>query len=104
ELALEPLLDDLEMQQSQEAAAEAESQGCRGLGLELEGGVVEPQLLQALAQRLEIIGVGREEAAKHHRNAGLEARQRRRRRTLLVGDRVADLGVGDLLDAGGDEA
>jgi hypothetical protein len=44
ELALQPLLDDLEMQQAEEPAAEAEAQRRAGLGLEMERGVVERSL------------------------------------------------------------
>ena len=75
ELALQPLLDDLEMQQAEEAAAEAEAQGGRGLRLEMEARIVEAQLGQALAQLLEIRGVGRKQAAEDDRHAGLEAGQ-----------------------------
>ena len=38
-LALEPLLDDLHVEQPEEAAAEAEAQRVGGLGVEGEGGV-----------------------------------------------------------------
>jgi hypothetical protein len=61
-------------------------------------------LPSALAQLLELVGIDGEEAAPHHRHAGLEAGQRLGRGLAVVGDRVADLGVGDGLDAGGDEA
>ena len=50
ELALEPLLDDLHVQQAEEAAAEAEAERDRGLGLEDEARVVEAQLLERVAQ------------------------------------------------------
>ena len=104
ELALEPLLDDLEMQQAEEAAAEAEAERGGGLHLVGEAGVVEPQLAHRGAQVLEIGGVDGEQAAEHHRLRRLEAGQRLGGRALVVGDRVADAGVGDLLDLGGDEA
>ena len=80
ELALEPLLDDLEVQQAEKAAAEAEAQGRAALRLVLEAGVVEPQLAQAVAQIAVIVGVGRVHAAEHDRLARPEAGQRRRRR------------------------
>ena len=104
ELALQPLLDDLEMQQPEEAAAEAEAERRRGLHLVGEARVVEPQLAHRRAQLLEIGGVGREQAAEHHRLRRLEARQRLGGRPLVVGDGVADAGVGDLLDLRGDVA
>ena len=37
ELALQPLLDDLHVEEAEEAAAEAEAEGGRGLGLVEEG-------------------------------------------------------------------
>ncbi len=92
------------MQQAQEAAAEAEAQRRAGLGLEMERGVVELQLAERLAQRLELGGIGGEQAAEHHRHRGLEARQHLGRGLAVVGDGVADLAVGDGLDAGDDEA
>ena len=76
----------------------------RGLHLVGEAGVVEAQPAHRGAQVLEIGGVDREEAAEHHRLRRLEAGQRRGGRPLVVGDGVADAGVGDLLDLGGDEA
>ena len=41
ELAVQPLLHDLQMKQAEETAAETETQSQRGLGLEDKGGVVE---------------------------------------------------------------
>ena len=104
ELALQPLLDDFEMQQAEEAAAEAEAERGGGFHLVGEARVVETQPAERGAQILEIGGVDREQAAEHHRLRRLEAGQRRRGRPLVVGDGVADAGVGDLLDLRGDEA
>src|ERR1035437_2575829 len=50
ELTLEPLLDDLHVEQAEEAAAEAEAQSDGALGLEREAGIVEVQLLHGVAQ------------------------------------------------------
>src|SRR5690606_11749822 len=66
ELAREPLLDDLEVQQAEEAAAEPEAERGRALHLETEAGVVEAQAGDGLAQLLEVGGVDREQAAEHH--------------------------------------
>ena len=99
-LALQPLLDDLHVQQAEEAAAEAEAERLRGLRLEGEGGVVEPQLLQRVAQVLVVGGVDRVDAGEDHRLDFLEAGERRVGRRRGVGDGVADLGVGDVLDVG----
>src|SRR3546814_6191569 len=64
DLARQPLLNDLEVEQAQKAAAEAEAQCRRAFHLEREARIVQPQLLDALAQFLEIIRVGREHAAE----------------------------------------
>ncbi len=76
ELALQPLLDDLEVQQAEEAAAEAEAERGGGFHLVGEAGVVEAQLAHGGAQVLEVGGVDREQAAEHHRLRRLEAGQR----------------------------
>ena len=104
EFARQPLLDDLEMQQAEKPAAEAEAERHRGLGLVFEARIVEAQLGEAVAQPLVIGGIGREQAAKHDRLHRLEAGQRRRGRAAVLGDRVADPAIGDGLDAGGDKA
>ena len=69
-----------------------------------EAGVVEAQLADRRAQILEIGGVDRKQAAEHHRLRRLEAGQRLGAGLLVVGDGVADAGVGHLLDLRGDEA
>ena len=76
ELALQPLLDDFQMQQAKEAAAIAEAERGTGFHFIGEGGVVEAQLADRGAQILEIGGVDREQAAEHHRLRRLEAGQR----------------------------
>ena len=50
ELALEPLLDDLHVQEAEKAAAEPEPERDGRLRLEEERRVVQPQLLERLAQ------------------------------------------------------
>ena len=92
------------MQQAEEAAAEAEAERGGGFHLEREAGVVEPQLAHRRAQRFEVVGVDREQAAEHHGDRRLEARQHVGDRLPVVGDGVADAGVGHFLDRGGDEA
>ncbi len=57
-----------------------------------------------LAQFLEIGGVDREQAAEDHRLDQLEAGQSLSGGPAGVGDGVADPGLGDVLDLGGDEA
>ena len=67
ELALEPLADDLEVQQAEEAAAEAEAERGRRLRLVDQRGVVELQLVERLAQRRVVAAVDRVEAGEDHR-------------------------------------
>ena len=76
ELALEPLGDDLQVQQPEEAAAEAEAQRRRALGLVGEARIVEAQARHRLAQVLELRGIDRKQAAEHDGLRRLEARQR----------------------------
>ena len=104
ELALEPLADDLEMQQPEKAAAEAEAERGGGLHLIGEARIVETELGDRLAQILELAGIDREQAAEHHRLRRLEAGEGGRRRALLLGDGVAHAGVRHLPDRGGEEA
>src|SRR5436190_986081 len=54
-LALEPLADDVHVQQAEEAAAEAEAEGLTRLRLPGEGRVVQRQLLERVAQVLELV-------------------------------------------------
>ena len=70
----------------------------------MERRVVQAELGERFAQRLELGGIGREQAAEHHRHRGLEAGQHLGRGLAIVGDGVAHLAVGDGLDAGDDEA
>ena len=104
EFAGQPLLDDLQVQQPQEPAAEAEAQRGGGLRLIVEARVVQPQPAQRFAQLLEIVGVHRVEAAPHHRHRRLEPGQRLGGRQPVVGERVADASSPPRLDRRGDEA
>ncbi|CAB5014047.1 unannotated protein [freshwater metagenome] len=54
-LALEPLADDLHVEQAEESASEAEPEGEGGLGLVDERGVVELELVEGIAQ-LGVVG------------------------------------------------
>ena len=79
ELALQALLDDLHVQQAQEAAAEAEAERDRGLRLEGDRRVVEVQLLEGVAQQRVVRAVERVDAREDQRLGLLVAGQRRRR-------------------------
>ena len=101
ELALEPLAHDLHVEQPEEAAAEAEAERLRRLGLVEESGVVELQPLERVTQLGVLVGVAREEAREDHRLDVLVPRQR-----LLGGcalacrQRVADAERRDVLEPG----
>ncbi len=100
ELALEPLAHDLHVQQPEEAAAKAEAERLRRLGLVEERGVVQLQPLERVAQLRVLVGVRREETREHHRLHVLVARQGLGRAAGLGGERVADAELGDVLEAG----
>ena len=84
EFALQALLHDLQVQQAEEAAAEAEAQRDRILGLEVEGAVVEPQFLERVAQQAVLVRFHRVESGEHHRLDLLETGQRLRGRVLGI--------------------
>ena len=91
ELALEPLLHDLHVQQAEEPAAEPEAQRRRRLRLEHERRVVEAQFLERLAQLRVLVAFDRVEPREHHRLHLREAGERPPRRPRRLRDRVADL-------------
>ena len=97
-LALEPLADDVHVQQAEEAAAEAEPERVARLRLPAERGVVEGQLLERVAQVRVGVGVDREQAAEHHRLDLAVAGQRLGRAAGLRRQRVADAELGHVLD------
>ena len=103
ELALQALLHDLHVQQAQKAAAETEAQRDGVFRLVEEGGVVQLQFAEGVAQHFVIAGLHGIKSGEDHRLDGFEARQRRRG-TRRVDDGVADARVGHALDIGDDEA
>ncbi len=100
ELALEPLAHDLHVQQAEEAAAEAEAERLRRLGLVEERGVVQLQPLERVAELRVLVRVRREQAREDHRLHFLVAGQRLGGGTLLGRQRVADAQPRDVLQAG----
>ena len=100
ELALQPLLDDLHVQQTEKAAAETEPERGGRLGLVVEAGVVEHQLLERVAQPLILVRVGRIDAGEHHRLDVAVAGQQRGRAVVRVEDGVAHPRVADTAQAG----
>jgi hypothetical protein len=73
ELPFQPLLHDLHVQEPQEAAPETEAERDRRLGLVEERRVVQPQLLERVAQLRILVAFDRIEAGEHHRLQFLEA-------------------------------
>ena len=103
-LALQPLGDDLHMQQPQEAAAEAKAQRGAGFRLKSQRRIVQLQLFQRVLQIRVIGAVGGVDAAEHHRRHGAEAGQRFGGGVACQRDGVAHAGVAHGLDAGGQVA
>ncbi len=103
-LAFEPLLDDFHVQKPEKAAAKAETERVRRVGLEAERRIVHVQLRQRIAQILVLGGVGREDAGEHHRLHFAKAGQGLGRAVVERRDGIADLRVFGGLDVRGDEA
>ena len=104
ELPLEALAHDLHVQEAEEAAAEAEAERLRRLGLVEERGVVELQLLECVPQLGVLVGVGREEAREDGRLHVLVAGQRLGGGALLRRQRLADAQPAHVLEPGDDVA
>ncbi len=100
---LQTLLNDFHVQQAEEAAAEAETQGLGNFRLVLEGGIIELELFQGLAQGIVLVGLDRIQARENLRLDFLEARQGFAGLAVHLGNGVADLGGSQLLDAGNDK-
>src|SRR3989442_6374985 len=103
ELALEALLDDLEVEHAQEAAAESITEGERGLGLEVERAVVELELLEGIAQSLVVGVLDGVEAREDHGLGVAIAGAGLGRGPQDVRDGLAHLGVGHALDGSGEK-
>lgn len=100
ELPLEPFAHDLQVQQAQESAAEAEAQGHRGLRLIVQRGVVQLELVQRITQHGVVRAVHRIQPGEDHGLGFLVAAERLGGRNLVGGDGVADLGLAHILHAG----
>ena len=82
ELALQPLLHDLQMQQAEEAAAETEPERHRIFRLETHRTVVQTKFFERVAQHAVLVRFHRIQAREHHRLDLFEAGQRLRRPDL----------------------
>ena len=104
ELAFQTLLNDLHVEHAEEAAAEAEAERDRAFRLKRERGVVQLELFKCIAQ-IGILGaVLGVDAAEHHRTRRTVAGQRLGGGAVGLGDGVADTGIRNLLDGGGEVA
>ena len=104
ELPLQTLGDDLHVQQTQEAAAEAEAQRGTGFQLKGQGGIVQLQFFQRVLQVGVLGTVGRVDAAEHHGLDLTVAGQCFCGGALCQRDGIAHAGVLHRLDAGGQVA
>jgi len=99
ELTVEALLNDLHVEQSEESAAESESQRQRTLRLECQRRVVQLEFLQRRAQVFVLVGFDGIDAREDHRLHVLESGDRFPRGVRHRRNRVADLHVRRGLDA-----
>ncbi len=100
ELALETLLDDLHVEEAEEAAPEAEAERHRRLRLIGEACVVEVELLEGVAEQRIVRTAERVETREHEALCLLVSGEWLRRRRCHGGHRVADLGLAHVLEAG----
>src|SRR5213078_1227970 len=98
--APEPLLNDLHVEQTEEAAAETESESDRTFRLINERRIVQPKFPDGRLEVLEVGGVDRINAAENHRMDFLKARQRLRGGVARIGNRVANFQFGGRFDVG----
>ena len=103
ELALQPFLHDLHMQQPEETATKTKTQCLRYFWLVLQGRVIQLQLLQRVAQCFILVRLHREQPGEHLRLHLLEARQGRSSGLVHQRDGVTDLGIFQLLDTRNDK-
>ncbi len=100
ELSLQPLTDDLHVQQPEEPAPEPEAEGPGRFRLVGEAGVVEPELLQGVAQIGQFVAVDGEQSAEHHRLGVPVSGQSGLRRTTGGGHRLTGARPTHVLDSG----
>ena len=101
ELAFEPLLNDLHVQHTKKAAAEAEAECDRAFRLKRQRCVIELQFFKCVTQ-IGILGaVLGVNTAEYHRTCRTIAGQRLRRRIFHTGNGIAHAGVGHLFNRGG---
>ena len=92
ELALEPLADDLHVEQTEEPASEAEPERAGRLGLVRDTRIVQAEPLERLAKVRVVVAVDGIEAAEDHRLGVLIALERLAGPRRL-GDGLTDCGL-----------
>ena len=92
--APEPFLDDLHVEQAEEAAAKPKAERDGAFRLINESRIVKPQFSDGGLEMLEVAGIDRIDSAENHRMNFLKARQRFARWVALIGNRVADFELG----------
>ena len=101
---MEGLVSSIIVPKSEESAAEAESQGKGRLRFKKERRVIELELFQRVTQVRILGAVGRIEAAVYHGLRFFVARQRLGAGARVLRNCIADAGVLDILDGGGEIA
>src|SRR5581483_10867166 len=103
-LALEALLDNLEVQQAEEAAAESEAERDGGFGFEVEARIVEAQLFERITQQRVLVRIHGVQASEDHALDVFKAGQSFGCGAVDRGDRVSYLRVGNVFDRRNEEA
>ena len=101
EFAFEALFDDLHMKKTEKTATEAEAERHRRFGLEEKRRVVETKFVERVAEIAVAGAVGGVNTRVDHRLNGFETGERRRAGIGGKRDRIANAGVADALDRGG---
>ena len=99
ELSFEPLANDLQVQQTQEATPEAEAEGGAGFRFKRQGRVVELEAFEGVAQVGKVRAVNRVDAGEDHRVGVSVASQRLGRAAHLAGHGVANSRLAHVLHA-----
>ena len=104
ELAVETLLHNLHVEQTEEAATESKAKSYGRLGRKGQRSVVKLQFLQRSTKVLILARVNRIDTGEHHRLHFLESGNGFLARTVYVSDGIAHLHLRSVLDAGDDIA
>ena len=101
-LPFQSFLDNLQMQQSKESAAETKSKRRGSFRFIKQRRIVQLEFFQRVSQILVLRAVRRIHSAVNHRIDFFVTRKRLRTGIIRIRDRVAHAGISDILNAGGD--